>query len=76
MEIYDEDMFITGQEAALKMTKNDALIVVDVSRANYTEYPELVRRSQCLLYLTITDKVRTLLTMHSYLILNYHIFYM
>lgn len=49
MEIYDEDMFITGQEAALKMTKNDALIVVDVSRANYTEYPELVRRSQCLL---------------------------
>lgn len=49
MEIYDEDMFISGPEAAADMTKNDALIVVDCSRANYTEYPELVRRSQCLL---------------------------
>ena len=49
MEIYDEDMFISGFEAADNMTKNDALIVVDVSRANYTEYPELVRRARCLL---------------------------
>ncbi|MFQ9514286.1 MAG: DHH family phosphoesterase [Eubacterium sp.] len=49
MEIYDEDMFLSGPEAAAKMTKNDALIVVDCSRAGYTEYPELVRRAQCLL---------------------------
>ena len=49
MEIYDEDMFITGPEAAAKMTKNDALIIVDCSRAGYTEYPELVRRARCLI---------------------------
>jgi c-di-AMP phosphodiesterase-like protein len=49
LEIYDEDMFISGAEAAMNMTKNDALIIVDCSRANYTEYPELVRRSQCLM---------------------------
>lgn len=44
-----ENVFVTGAEAAEKMTKNDALIIVDCCRANYTEYPELVRRSQCLL---------------------------
>lgn len=49
MEIYDEDMFLSGPEAAARMTKNDALIVVDCSRAGYTEYPELVRRAQCIL---------------------------
>ena len=49
MEIYDEGMFISGPEAAVKITKNDALIIVDCSRAGYTEYPELVRRAQCLL---------------------------
>lgn len=48
-EIYDDDMFITGSEAAAKITKNDALIIVDCSRASYTEYPELVRRAQCLI---------------------------
>lgn len=48
-ELYDEEMFISGFEAALKMGKNDALIIVDCSRAGYTEYPELVRRAQCLL---------------------------
>lgn len=49
MEIYDEDMFISGPEAAAQISKNDALIVVDCSRAGYTEYPELVRRAQCLI---------------------------
>lgn len=49
METYDDDMFITGQEAAAQITKNDALIIVDCSRAAYTEYPELVRRAQCLI---------------------------
>lgn len=48
MDMYDENMFITGQEAAFNITKNDALIIVDCSRAGYTEYPELVRRAQCL----------------------------
>lgn len=48
-EIYDEDMFVTGPEAAAQITKNDALIIVDCSRAGYTEYPELVRRTRCLI---------------------------
>lgn len=48
-ETYDEDMFISGSEAVSNIGKNDALIIVDCSRAGYTEYPELVRRAQCLL---------------------------
>lgn len=48
-DVYDEDMFITGPEAVSEMTKNDALIVVDCNRASYTEYPELVRRAQCII---------------------------
>lgn len=48
-EFYDEDMFISGNDAASKIGKNDALIIVDCSRAGYTEHPELVRRTQCLL---------------------------
>lgn len=48
-EIYDDDMFITGPEAAAEISKNDALIIVDCSRASYTEYPELVRRAQSLI---------------------------
>ena len=46
---FDKDMFISGSEAASKIEKNDALIIVDCSRAGYTEHPELVRRTQCLL---------------------------
>ena len=48
-DLYDEDMFITGLEAVSEMTKNDALIIVDCNRASYTEYPELVRRAQCII---------------------------
>lgn len=48
-DAYDEDMFITGPDAVSEMTKNDALIVVDCNRASYTEYPELVRRAQCII---------------------------
>lgn len=47
-DTYEEDLFITGQEAQNLMTKNDALIIVDCNRAEYTEYPELVRRAQCI----------------------------
>lgn len=47
-EGYDEDMFITGNLAASILEKNDMLIVVDCNRAEYTEYPELVRRAQTL----------------------------
>ena len=36
-------------EAVSEMTKNDALIIVDCNRASYTEYPELVRRAQCII---------------------------
>ncbi len=46
---YDESIFITGAQAAEEVGKNDALIIVDCSRAGYTEYPELVRRAQCLI---------------------------
>lgn len=49
MEIYDDDMFITGFEASSRIGKNDALIIVDCSRAAYTEHPDLVRRAQCVM---------------------------
>lgn len=49
MEIYEDDMFVSGAEATANLAKNDAVIIVDCSRAGYTEYPELVRRAQCLL---------------------------
>lgn len=45
---YDEDMFVSGAKATIDIGKNDVLIVVDCNRAAYTEYPELVRRAQCL----------------------------
>ncbi len=48
-DAYDEDIFISGADALDKMTKNDALIIVDCNRASYTEYPELVRRAQCII---------------------------
>lgn len=48
-DAYDEDIFILGADALDKMTKNDALIIVDCNRASYTEYPELVRRAQCII---------------------------
>ena len=65
---YDEDMFITGPEAVSEMTKNDALIIVDCNRASYTEYPELVRRAQCI----IVDRQQIALTMPSFHMLSYH----
>lgn len=48
-DAYDEDIFISGPDALDEMTKNDALIIVDCNRASYTEYPELVRRAQCII---------------------------
>ncbi len=42
------DMIITGAQAVANITKNDVLVIVDCSRANYTEEPELVRRAQCI----------------------------
>ncbi len=47
-EGYEDDFFVSGPEALERLDKNDALIVVDVSRADYTEYPELVRQAQCI----------------------------
>lgn len=47
-EGYPEDMFIGGNEAVNILHKEDMLIVVDCNRAEYTEYPELVRRAQTL----------------------------
>ena len=71
-DLYDEDMFITGPEAVSEMTKNDALIIVDCNRASYTEYPELVRRAQCIIVLTTIDRQQIALTMLSFHMLNYH----
>lgn len=48
-DAYDKDIFISGPDALDEMTKNDALIIVDCNRASYTEYPELVRRAQCII---------------------------
>lgn len=48
-EEYDDDLFLTGPEALERLDKNDALIVVDVNRAGYTEYPELVRQAGCII---------------------------
>ncbi len=48
-EGYEEDLFLTGPEAEERMGKNDALIVVDVSRAGYTEHPQLVEQAQCII---------------------------
>lgn len=50
-EGYPEDMFVSGNEAVNLMDKDDMLIVVDCNRAEYTEYPELVRRAQTLVVL-------------------------
>jgi c-di-AMP phosphodiesterase-like protein len=47
-EVYEDDLFLTGPEAEAKMDKNDALVVVDVSRAGYTEHPKLVEKAQCI----------------------------
>lgn len=46
---YDDELFLSGPEALERLDKNDALIVVDVNRAGYTEYPELVRRAACVI---------------------------
>lgn len=46
---YEESMFITGASASEEIGKNDALIIVDCSRAGYTEHPDLVRKAQCLI---------------------------
>lgn len=48
-EGYEDDFFITGPEAEERMGKNDALILVDVSRAGYTEHPQLVKNAQCII---------------------------
>lgn len=47
-EGYEDDFILSGAEALERLDKNDALILVDVSRADYTEYPELVRQAQCI----------------------------
>ncbi|MBE5958796.1 MAG: DHH family phosphoesterase [Lachnospiraceae bacterium] len=42
---YEEDLFLTGEEALGVATKNTLLIVVDVNRPSYTECPELIKKT-------------------------------
>ena len=43
---YDEDLFITKEEALKRIHPNTLLVVVDTNRPNYTESPELLSRAQ------------------------------
>lgn len=43
---YDEDLFITKEEALKRIHPNTLLVVVDTNRPGYTESPELLSRAQ------------------------------
>lgn len=43
---YDEDLFITKEEALKRIHPNTLLVVVDTNRPSYTESPELLSRAQ------------------------------
>ena len=48
---YEEDLFVNTAEASALLNNNVLLVMVDVNRANYTEAPELVERSDSLVIL-------------------------
>lgn len=48
---YEEDLFISSEEALEKVTKNTLLIVVDVNRPSYAECPELCKKTQSIVVL-------------------------
>jgi len=48
---YEEDLFVNTAEANGLLNNNSLLVMVDVSRASYTEAPELVERSDSLVIL-------------------------
>lgn len=48
---YEEDLFVSGEQALEIITKNTLLIVVDVNRPSYTECPELCKKTQSIVVL-------------------------
>lgn len=48
---YEEDLFISSEEALEIVTKNTLLVVVDVNRPSYTECPELCKKTQSIVVL-------------------------
>lgn len=48
---YEEDMFITNEEAMDIVDDNTALIIVDVNRPSYVECPQLISRSKATIVL-------------------------
>lgn len=48
---YEEDMFLNSDEALDIEDPNMLLVVVDVNRANYTECPELLKRTKTIVVL-------------------------
>ena len=48
---YPEDLFIKGSRALELLDENTAVVVVDVNKPSYTECPELIYRSNCIVVL-------------------------
>ena len=48
---YEDDLFISSEEALEIVTKNTLLVVVDVNRPSYTECPELCKKAQSIVVL-------------------------
>lgn len=48
---YEEDLFVTDNEAVQLMDANTALVVVDVNRPGFTECPELLTLCKCIVVL-------------------------
>lgn len=48
---YPEDLFIKGSRALELLDENTAVVVVDVNKPSYTECPELIQRSNCIVVL-------------------------
>lgn len=48
---YEEDLFISSEQALEIVTKNTLLVVVDVNRPSYTECPELCKKTQSIVVL-------------------------
>ena len=48
---YPEDLFIKGARALELLDENTAVVVVDVNKPSYTECPELIYRSNCIVVL-------------------------
>lgn len=57
-EFYEEDMFISGSDAATNIGKNDALIIVDCAGQATQSIRNWFEEHNVCWYLTITDRQR------------------